>query len=268
MDLIERARAMVLNPGPTWPIIEQEKTDWPKLFFPYLATLALIPAVASFIGWSVLGFGSFGDVVRLPVLSGLALMASQYVLTLVMIFAWGWFINLLAPSFGGQSNLINGLKLTVYASTPAMLAGVFGAMPGLGFLSLVGGLYALYLVYQGLPVLMKNPPEKSITYMIMAMVTGIVGSLMLSMLSSLFMPSPVVGALGAQGSPNVQMSTPQGDAPVATTPSKSDLPSDTLVTVKTPDGEVKVVAEGLQDMVKRLEAMAAEKEKAKAAQQK
>ena len=84
------------------------------------------------------------------------------------------------------------------------------------------------------------------------------------------MPSPVVGALGAQGSPNVQMSTPQGDAPVATTPSKSDLPSDTLVTVKTPDGEVKVVAEGLQDMVKRLEAMAAqkEKEKAKAAQQK
>ena len=45
-------------------------------------------------------------------------------------------------------------------------------------------------------------------------------------------------------------------------------PSDTLVTVKTPDGEVKVVAEGLQDMVKRLEAMAAEKEKAKAAQQK
>lgn len=258
MDLIARARAMLINPGPTWVTVEQETTDWQKLFVPYMTTLALIPAVASFIGWSVLGFGSFGVFVRLPILNGLSLMVSQYVMTLVMVFAWGWLISMLAPSFGGQTNLLNGLKLTVYASTPAMLAGVFGAMPGLSFLALVGGVYALYLVYLGLPVLMKCPQEKSISYLAVTAIAGIVGSLVISMLSSFFMPAHMVGMPGAQATPDFQISTPTGDVQVSTTPGKAD----TTVTVKSPDGEVKIVAESLQDMAKRLEAMAAEQEKA------
>lgn len=249
MDLIERARGMVLNPEATWVTVEQEATDWQKLFIPYLTTLALIPAVATFIAWSVLGFGSFGVFIRLPIASGLGLMVSQYAMTLVMVFAWGWFIAMLAPSFGGQANLINGLKLSVYASTPAMLAGVFGAMPGLSFLTLVGGVYALYLVYLGLPVLMKNPPEKSLTYLAVAAITGIVGSLMLSMLSSLFVPSPM---LEPQAAAEVPISKPAQPSSAA----------DTTVTVKTPDGEVKVMAESLQDMARRLEILAAEREKA------
>lgn len=262
MDLIARARAMVLSPEPAWITVEQETTDWQKLFVPYMTTLALIPAVATFIAWSVLGFGSFGVFVRLPILSGLGLMVSQYVMTLVMVAAWGWFISLLAPSFGGQTNLINGLKLTVYASTPAMLAGVFGAMPGLGFLTLVGGLYALYLMYLGLPVLMKCPQEKSLPYLAVAAIAGIVGSLVIGMLSSLFVPANVTGMHGAQATPDVQISTSTGDVQISTTPDGKD----TTVTVKSPDGEVKVVAESLQDMARRLEAMAAEQEKAKAAQ--
>jgi len=197
MDLIERARAMVLNPGPTWVLIEQEASDWQKLFVPYMTTLALIPAVATFLGWSVLGFGGFGAFVRLPILSGLSLMVSQYIMTLVMVAAWGWLISILAPNFGGQTSLINGLKLTVYASTPAMLAGIFGAVPGLSILALAGSAYALYLVYLGLPVLMKCPQEKSLPYLAVAAIAGIVGSVVISMLSSLFMPSPMLGMHGA-----------------------------------------------------------------------
>lgn len=253
MDLIERARGMVLNPEATWVTVEQEATEWNQLFVPYLATLALIPAVATFIAWSVLGFGSFGVFVRLPVASGLGLMVSQYAMTLVMVFGWGWFIAMLAPSFGGQSSLINGLKLAVYASTPAMLAGVFGAMPGLSFLTLVGGLYTLYLVYLGLPVLMKNPPEKSLTFLAVAAISGIVGSLMLGMLSSLFVPSPLLGT------PNEPQATPQVQLDKPVQPSSGP---DSTVMVKTPDGDVKVMAESLQDMAKRLEVLAAEQEKA------
>ncbi len=252
MDLIERARGMVLNPEATWVTVEQEATDWQKLFVPYLTTLALIPAVATFIAWSVLGFGSFGVFVRLPMASGLGLMVSQYAMTLIMVFAWGWFIAMLAPSFGGQASLINGLKLSVYASTPAMLAGVFGAMPGLSFLTLVGGVYALYLVYLGLPVLMKNPREKSLTYLAVAAITGIVGSLMLSMLSPLFVPSPMLGMHEPQAAAEVPISKPAQPSSAA----------DTTVIVKTPDGEVKVMAESLQDMARRLEILAAEREKA------
>lgn len=252
MDLIERARGMVLNPEATWVTVEQETTDWQKLFVPYLSTLALIPAVATFIAWSVLGFGSFGVFIRLPIASGLGLMVSQYAMTLVMVYAWGWFIAMLAPSFGGKADLIQGLKLAVYASTPAMLAGVFGAMPGLSFLTLVGGVYALYLVYLGLPILMKNPPEKSLPYLAVATIVGIVGSLLISMLSALFVPSPVFGMHQPQPAPEVLTSKP----------AQASSAPDTTVSIKTPDGEVKVMAESLQDMAKRLEILAAEREKA------
>lgn len=250
LDLIARARAMVLNPGETWPAIEQEHTEWPALFVPYLATLALIPAVAAFIAWSVLGFGSFGVVVRLPVASGIGLMVTQYVASLLMVFGWGWLIAQLAPSFGGQAQVINGLKLTVYASTPAMLAGVFSAMPGLGFLSLVGGAYALYLVYQGLPVLMKNPTERTLPFFGVAAVAGILGSIFIGMACSVFLPSP------------------QTDVSVTTTPAPGNGPaSNTTVTIQSPGGDTKVVAESLQDMARRLEAMAAAQEKAQHQQQ-
>ena len=161
MNIIDRARSIMVNPKPTWAIVEQESTDWQKLYVPYMVVLAAIPAVAGFIGWSIFGMGGFGMSVRIPVLTGLGMMVSQYIMTLVMVFVWGWLISLLAGTFGGQANLMNAVKLTVYASTPAMVAGIFGAIPGLSMLAMVGGLYSLYLIYLGLPILMKNPQEKS-----------------------------------------------------------------------------------------------------------
>lgn len=262
MDIVERARAMVVSPGPTWVIVEQEATDWQKLYVPYMVVLALIPAFASFIGWSVLGVGGFGFSMRLPVFTGLGLMVSHYVMTLVMVFVWGWIISQLAPTFGGQANVMNGVKLTVYASTPAMLAGVFTAMPGLSILALVGSLYSLYLVYMGLPVLMKNPPDKSIGYMVVAALVGIVCSVVISFANSIFMPSPLSGMHGMNGAIDIQISTPKGDVKISTSPGSVANPPESTVTIKTPDGEVKVVAEGVQDMIKRLETLAVEQEKA------
>ena len=262
MDIVERARAIIVSPGPTWVTIEQEATDWQKLYVPYMVLLALIPAVASFVGWSVLGVGGFGFSMRLPVFTGLGLMVSHYVMTLVMVFVWGWIISQLATSFGGQANVMSGVKLTVYASTPAMLAGVFTAMPGLSILALLGSLYSLYLVYLGLPVLMKNPPEKSIGYMVVAAIVGIVCSVLISFANSMFMPSPLSRMHGMNGAGDIQISTPKGNVQISTGAGSTTTPGDASMTIKTPDGEVKISTENLQEMAKRMEAIAAEQEKA------
>jgi uncharacterized membrane protein len=56
----------------------------------------------------------------------------------------------------------------------------------LGMLTIIAGLYGLYLLYIGLPVVMKNPEEKSIgytaliivCYIVLAMITAtVVGGL-------------------------------------------------------------------------------------------
>jgi hypothetical protein len=72
-------------------------------------------------------------------------------------------IDVLAPSFGAQKNFPNALKLSVYSHTPAWLAGIFLIVPGLGFLRSLG-LYGLYLLWLGLPPLMRAPRDKALLY--------------------------------------------------------------------------------------------------------
>ena len=258
MDIAERIKAIILKPAETWTIIEQEATDLKTLYVPYMLILAAIPAVASFIGLSLIGMGGYGFTFRVPLLSGLGIMITQYVMTLVMIGVWGWLINMLANTFGGQPNLMQALKLSVYASTPAMVAGIFGIVPSLGILGLIGALYALYVLYLGLPVLMKNPKEKTIPYMVVAAVIGIVCSVLINVLASVFTPSPMGQMQRPMG--DINISTPEGDVKItASPPGNAAAPSangDATMTIKTPDGEVKIDMKNMEEFAKKMQAIA------------
>ena len=68
-------------------------------------------------------------------------------------------IDALAPTFNGTKNQIQALKVAAYCSTASWMAGIFALIPGLRFFGILG-LYSLYLLYLGLPVLMKSPQGK------------------------------------------------------------------------------------------------------------
>jgi hypothetical protein len=87
-------------------------------------------------------------------------------------------VNLLAPTFNSQKSFASALKVTVYSYTPSWLAGVFLLIPGLRFLTILG-LYGLYLLWLGLPPVMKTPPEKAIWYTIVIVVCAIVVAIVL-----------------------------------------------------------------------------------------
>jgi hypothetical protein len=137
-------------------VIEQEPKTSSDLFIDYVAILAAIPEVARFVGQSVIGDYA-------PGVPSLVRMVVVYLLTFVMVYIIACVINLLAPRFGGQKNFSNALKLSVYSHTPLWLAGIFLLIPGLNFL-LILGLYGLYLLWTGLPLLMQVPDEKALPY--------------------------------------------------------------------------------------------------------
>lgn len=211
MDIVERAKAITLNPTATWPVIEAEKHDAKSLFVPYMLILAAIPAIASFIGLSLVGMGGFGFNFRVPVASGLAMMITTYILSLAMTFGMGWLASALAPTFCGKSDLVQGLKLAVFGGTPMMLAGVFNILPALSIIGLLVALYSLYVMYLGLPVLMKNPKEKTIVYMVVLIIASIIAGVVLSMVSRAFMPS--MGGMGMRGA-DATISTPEGEVKI------------------------------------------------------
>jgi Yip1 domain len=263
MDIVERAKAITLNPAATWPVIDAEKHDAKSLFVPYMLILAAIPAICSFIGLSVIGMSGFGFSYRIPIANGLGMMLTTYVLSLVMTFVLGWIISALAPTFGGKSDQIQGLKLAVFASTPMMLAGVLNILPALSIIGLLAAIYGLYVMYLGLPVLMKNPPDKTIPYMVVLVLASIVSAVVLYSLSNAFAPSMGGMGVGGLGGGNTTISTPAGNATITTTPGAGGAADSASISIKTPEGEVKIDAQKIEAFTKQMEAMAKEMEKNK-----
>ena len=164
MNLVERVKGILLAPDSEWRTIAAEPDDATGLFANYVAYLAAVPAICGFIGTSIIGFtiptyGTF----RVDVMSGLMAAIFQFLLAFVVVYVVALIIDALAPTFGGTKSLPNALKLAAYSYTPFWLAGVFLLVPGLRFLTILG-LYGLYLLYKGLPVLMRSPPDKSFIY--------------------------------------------------------------------------------------------------------
>jgi hypothetical protein len=145
-----------LTPYSAWPVIAREKGEASGLFMRYVAILALIPALARFIGTSLVGLYA-------PIAASLAGALVTYLASFAIVYGLALLIDALAPRFGGQKDFASALKLAVYSSTPAWLAGIFLLVPGLTFLVILG-LHGAYLLWAGLPILLQVPAEKALPY--------------------------------------------------------------------------------------------------------
>jgi hypothetical protein len=169
MNLVERIKGILLQPKSEWQVIEREPGDAGYLFTNYVAIVAAIPAVCTFIGTSIIGFGPY----RISIMGGILRAVVVYVLALISVFVAAYIIDFLAGSFGARRNLDNAMKVSAYAPTAAWVAGVFNIIPALAVLGILG-LYSLYLLYTGIAVLMKPPAEKALIYTIVVIVCAII----------------------------------------------------------------------------------------------
>ena len=234
MSLIDRVQAILLKPKLTWPVIAAEGGDVASIYTGWVMILAAIPAVAGFIGMTVFGIGGFGLTIRIPLVAGLLNMVVGYLLTLVMVYVLALIVDALAPTFGGTKNRIAALKVVAYSFTAAWVAGILSLLPALAALAgLVGVIWSVYLLYTGLPVLMRTPADKAGAYTAVTIVCAIVAGIVIGAVSSIFLRGPMgmsgLGAAAAGGG--------MGD-----------------VTIKGADGSaVTINGQGMADMAKRME---------------
>ena len=233
MSLIDRVQAILLKPKLTWPVIAAEGGDVASLYTGWVMILAAIPAVASFIGMTMFGIGGFGITIRVPIFSALLNMLIGYGLTLVMVFVLALIVEALAPSFGGTKDRIAALKVVAYSFTAVWIAGVLSLVPALGALGgLIGLGWSIYLLYTGLPVLMRTPADKAGAYTAVTIVCAIIAAIVIGAVSSLF----VRGSMGGLGM-GAMSGAGAGD-----------------ITIKGADGSnVTINGQGMTDMAKRME---------------
>jgi Yip1 domain len=169
--LFGRAKSILLTPRAEWQVIAAETDTIRGIYTGYILILAAIPAVKLLVSARFLGA------------SVLPLVITTYVLSLAGTFVVALIVDALAPTFGGQKNRVQALKVVAYAYTAAWIASIIGIVPGLGLLSaLAGMIYGFYLLYLGLPYTMKCPAEKSLGYTVTTVIVAIVVSIVLGLI--------------------------------------------------------------------------------------
>ncbi len=166
--LIERIKLILTTPKEAWLEISAEEKTPKDIVKEYLIYIAAIPAVAQFIGFSIIGtnYPLVGHI-RTPFFSGLLWAVFSYLLTFVGIYLIVYIINALAPSFQAEKDDKQIFKLIAYSYTPFAVTGIFNIIPSLTIIHVLGFLYGLYVFYIGMPTLLKYPEDKKLSYTIM-----------------------------------------------------------------------------------------------------
>jgi hypothetical protein len=193
--LLARIRNIVADPRSEWPLIATEPGDPMRLFVGYVAVLAAIPAVSGFIGSSLVGVSVSAGRLHDPLMMGLVRAVMSYLFSFVIVYLTALVITVMAPLFQTERNFTNALKVAVYSFTPVWLIGVVLMVPGLRFLSILG-LYAIRLIWTGLPPLMGTPRTKILPYALSIVVAAFGITLAMSVIQAAVLTLPFRGDAG------------------------------------------------------------------------
>jgi hypothetical protein len=197
MNLVERAKGILLNPKGEWEKIKGESTTATELIMQYAIILAAIPAVASFIGLSLIGTSMMGFTFRWPIGSGLFRAIMTYALSVGGAYLMGFIIDALAPNFGAQKDLNASMKVAVYSMTATWVAGIFFIIPALAMIAILAGFYSLFLLFLGMQTVKAAPQDKQMGYFIVSLVVAIVINMIIYFLTnSIFSRGIVPGITG------------------------------------------------------------------------
>lgn len=173
MNLIERAKNIIITPAKEWDVIAAEQPDTGKIITGYVLPLAGAAALAAFIGYGLIGVSYFG--IRVAGVSwGIYQALSVLIVALCSVFVSALVIDALAPSFGAEKNMNRSVQLVAYSLTPMWIGGLLSILPMIALIGVLVGLYGFYLLYLGMPKLKKAPADKQTGYYVVSLITILV----------------------------------------------------------------------------------------------
>lgn len=186
MNLIERVKNILVTPKTEWDVINGETPNTQSILTTYVVPLVAIGAVASFVGWGLIGksysFGGFGSYKIVGISLGIRYALIALISGIASTFLMAAVIDALAPTFKSEKNFGRSFQLAAYSFTAGWVGAIFNILPSLAIVGSLVGLYGLYLLYLGLPKLKKTPADQVTTYFIVSLIAMIVASFVVSMI--------------------------------------------------------------------------------------
>ena len=185
-----RAKNMLISPASEWRVIAREAATPRSLLIGYVMPMALIPAIACVIGYSLVGIDAV--VIRIGGMSwGLFMGLDSFVSSLIVYGIGVYTVNALAPAFQSQRNIGRSAQLVAYSYTAVWVAGIFYLYPPLAMLSVIA-LFGVYLFYLGIPALKTIPEGQRIAYTIVSAIVMII----IRFLTALLISNLIYGLTG------------------------------------------------------------------------
>ncbi|MCX2834275.1 Yip1 family protein [Microbulbifer thermotolerans] len=193
MRLLSHTIGIFTHPDKEWKAIRADHLSFAQVFFSHVPILALIPTIAGYIGVTYVGFELGGHLTKLTPQSAALLAVVTYFAIVLGVYLLGEFINWMAKSYGVEGDEprrhYEGTALAVFVTTPIFLASFVLIYPHLWLTVIVFGLagtYSIYLLFEGIPILMNMNKERAflyacavVTVALVMMVTVMIGSVIL-----------------------------------------------------------------------------------------
>lgn len=179
--MLRRIGAILWTPKAEWVRIAAEPASVRSVMLGWVMPLAAIGPVAKLLSSQMLNYMGDGMHMPPPFVSALTEAVLSYLLSLLAVYVMSLLINGLAVTFKGRRDHVQALKLAAHSATPAYLVGAFQIWPPLELLEAFG-LYSLYLIFTGLPILMHVPRKRALAYTAVTMLASIAMTILLTLI--------------------------------------------------------------------------------------
>ncbi len=176
--ILNHVWGMFAHPEEEWKTIRGEQCTVTRCYGSHVLLLAAIPAVAGYLGTTLVGWRiGAREPIRLTPDSALEISILFYLTMLVAVFSIGKMIHWMGQTYGSKQPIAQCIALAAYTATPLFLTGLVLLYPQL-WVNLITGLpalaYTVYLLYIGVPIMMKIPRERGFLFASAVLAVGLV----------------------------------------------------------------------------------------------
>lgn len=178
--MIQHTFGLLFKPRQQWQSIAELPESSQNLLVIYPFVFALLPAIAwywgtSHVGWTV---GSYNEVIKLTDDSAMQVNILFYCVMVASVAAIGYAIHWMSSTYGAEhSTIAKGIMVAGMTATPLFIAGLVGFHPILWVDLLIGVVavsWSVYLMYLGIPIVMKIPEERGFLFSSAILAIGLV----------------------------------------------------------------------------------------------
>lgn len=175
---------LFLRPRTAFEDLAGKRPSPGAVFFRLMLWMALVPPLMAFLGSSVFGWQlGAGDPIFLPRDTLIAVCVSYFVALLVGFVSTAFVAQWMAGTYGARLSLGIHMALITIVSAPLIVGSVIHIYPHV-FINIVvlvpALMWSMYLLYAGLPVVLKISPESG-----MLMASALIGYLLVAAVSLL-----------------------------------------------------------------------------------